>query len=45
MARATVELRGRLHEVDLTNAIGTGHFNGSVTAAVEACRLPTETSP
>jgi sulfate permease, SulP family len=45
VARATVELRDRLDEVDLTNAIGSGYFHGSVTAAVEACRIPTETSP
>ena len=45
VARAAVELRQRLDEVDLTNAIGAGHFHGTVTAAVEACRLATDTSP
>jgi high affinity sulfate transporter 1 len=44
VARAAVELRKRFDEVDLTNAIGAEHFHGTVTAAVEACRLPTDTS-
>jgi len=45
VARAAVELRGRLDDVALTDAIGAGHFHATVTAAVEACRLATDTSP
>ena len=37
VARATVELLERLTAVDLDAAIGTDHFHGTVTAAVEAC--------
>jgi MFS superfamily sulfate permease-like transporter len=45
VARAAVELRERLDEVDLTDAIGAGNFHGTVTTAVEACRLRTDTEP
>jgi MFS superfamily sulfate permease-like transporter len=38
VARAALELRQRFDEVGLTEAIGTDHFHGTVTAAVEACR-------
>ena len=41
LARATVELRDRLTAVDLDDAIGTDHFHGTVTAAVDACRSDT----
>jgi high affinity sulfate transporter 1 len=40
IARATVELRGRLNEVGLTDVIGADHFHSTVSAAVDACRLP-----
>ena len=39
IARAAVELRDRLASVGLTDAVGADHFHGTVTAAVEACRL------
>jgi MFS superfamily sulfate permease-like transporter len=40
VARAAVELRERLDEVDLTDAIGADHFHATVTGAADACRLP-----
>jgi MFS superfamily sulfate permease-like transporter len=43
VARATVELRTRLDEVGLTEVIGTDHFHGTVAAAVDACRPPSDT--
>ena len=45
LARATVELRDRLTAVDLVDAIGTDHFHGTVTAAVDACRSDTAPPP
>lgn len=36
VARATVELRQLLDEVELSDAIGADHFHGTVAAAVEA---------
>ena len=45
VARATVELRDRLTAVDLDDAIGTDHFHGTVTAAVDACRGDTASPP
>ena len=44
LARATVELLDRLAAVDLTDAIGTGYFHGTVTAAVDACIPATGTT-
>ena len=44
-ARAAVELRLHLDEVGLTDAIGADHFHGTVTAAVDACRIPSDSSP
>ena len=44
LARATVELRQRLDEVGLTDAIGADHFHGTVTAAVDACRTSPRTT-
>ena len=41
VARATVELLERLTAVDLDDAIGTDHFHGTVTTAVDACRSDT----
>ena len=38
LARATLELRERLDAVGLVDTIGTDHFHGTVTAAVDACR-------
>ena len=38
LARATLELRDRLDSVGLVETIGTDHFHGTVTAAVDACR-------
>ena len=40
IARATVELQSRFDVVDLTDAIGADHFHATVTAAVDACRVP-----
>ncbi len=37
LARATVDLQKRLHEVGLTEYIGPGHFHGTVEAAVASC--------
>ena len=45
LARATVELQQRLGEVGLTDVIGADHLHGSVTVAVDACRLPPLTPP
>jgi sulfate permease, SulP family len=38
LARATLELRERLDSVGLVETIGTDHFHGTVTAAVDVCR-------
>lgn len=43
VARAAVELRLQLDRVGLTDAIGAGHFHGTVAAAVEACRTSPDT--
>ena len=40
IARATAELRQRLDDVGLTDAIGADHFHATVTAAAAACRVP-----
>ena len=40
IARATAELQSRFDVVDLTDAIGADHFHATVTAAVDACRVP-----
>ena len=40
IARATAELQARFDVVDLTDAIGADHFHATVTAAVDACRVP-----
>jgi hypothetical protein len=39
VARATAELQLRFDDVDLTDVIGADRFHGSVTAAVDACRV------
>ena len=44
LARATLELRERLDSVGLVDTIGTDHFHGTVTAAVDACRPPADGS-
>ena len=40
IARATAELQSRFDLVDLTDAVGRDHFHATVTAAVDACRVP-----
>ena len=40
IARATAELRQRLDDVGLTDAIGADHFHATVAAAADACRVP-----
>jgi high affinity sulfate transporter 1 len=44
VARATDELREQFEATGLTGVIGTAHFHGTVTTAVEAC-APTPESP
>lgn len=43
VARAAVELRLQLDRVGRTDAIGAGHFHGTVAAVVEACRTSPDT--
>jgi high affinity sulfate transporter 1 len=42
LARSTVELQRRLDDVGLIDALGADHLHGTVSAAVDACRLPPE---
>ena len=42
LARSTVELRRRLDDVGLIDALGADHLHSTVSAAVDACRLPPE---
>ena len=43
IARATTELRLELDAVGLTDVVGADHFHGTITTAVDACRLPPNT--
>lgn len=45
VARAALELRLDLDSVGLAEAIGADHLHGTVSAAVDACRPSTDTSP